>query len=537
MQSHNPTVNKGVLLESDPNYLLKPKVNGAKTFHGGEIKEYTGKVIEVTSPITDAKGERVVIGTLAQVNTDDVKEVMASAKKAWNNGRGEWPQMTMQQRIYAIEGVVASLKEVREEIVKVLMWEICKSTEDAAAEFDRTMVFIDATIKALRSTDEATGGWNTVSGILSRYRRGAIGIMMCLGPFNYPFNETYATLIPALLTGNIVVMKIPNTGGLAHVLTMEAYAKHLPKGTINFFSGSGRETLEPAMTTGDVDVLAFIGGSKAADTIIKAHPHPHRLKVFLQLEGKNTGIILPDADVESAVEQVVTGSTTFNGQRCTAVKMVMVHSSLAEQFVAKFKTSVNKLGYGLPWEANVKITPLPEKNKVVRMTELIEDAVSKGAELVNAKEGGGEVHGNLMRPAIVYPVTKDMQLWHVEQFGPVIPIGVYTDIEEVFEYLSTSPYGQQAAIFTKDARAAGPIVDVLSTIVGRININTQCGRSPDALPFSGRRSSALGTMSVTEALNAFSIETLIAGKSSATNDVILKGLDSSCNFLQPINNI
>ena len=70
---------------------------------------------------------------------------------------------------------------------------------------------------------------------------------MCLGPFNYPFNETYATLIPALLTGNIVVMKIPNTGGLAHVLTMEAYAKHLPKGTINFFSGSGRETLEPAM--------------------------------------------------------------------------------------------------------------------------------------------------------------------------------------------------------------------------------------------------------------------------------------------------
>lgn len=174
----NPINNKGVLSETDPNYLLKPNVNGAKTFHGGEIQAYLGKVNEVTSPIVNSMGERIVIGTLAQLNTNDVKEVMASAKRAWNNGRGEWPQMTMHQRIDAIEKIVSSLKEVREEIIKVLMWEICKSTEDAVAEFDRTMVFIDATIKALRSTDESTGGWNTVSGILSRYRRGAIGIMV-----------------------------------------------------------------------------------------------------------------------------------------------------------------------------------------------------------------------------------------------------------------------------------------------------------------------------------------------------------------------
>lgn len=136
-------------------------------------------------------------------------------------------------------------------------------------------------------------------------------------------------------------MKIPNTGGLAHILTMEVYKECLPAGAINFFSGSGRETMGPLMSKGDIDVLAFIGGSSAADKVIKAHPHPHRLKVFLQLEGKNLGIILPDADLDSAVQQATVGSTTYNGQRCTAIKLIMVHSSHAETFVQKFKDSIN----------------------------------------------------------------------------------------------------------------------------------------------------------------------------------------------------
>ncbi|KAJ1389737.1 Aldehyde/histidinol dehydrogenase [Ochromonadaceae sp. CCMP2298] len=123
--------------------------------------------------------------------------------------------------------------------------------------------------------------------------------------------------------------------------------------------------------------------------------------------------------------------------------------------------------------------------------ELIADAVSKGAKVLN--EGGGDLYGNLVRPAVVYPVTGDMRLWGEEQFGPVIPIAVYDDIEEVYRYIADTPYGQQASIFTTntDSQAAA-LLDVLSTAVGRININTQCGRSPDSVPFSGRRSSALG---------------------------------------------
>lgn len=521
------------VVPSDVKYHSKPYVNGAKTFIGGEVKDWGGASIDVTSPIIDeSTGKPTIIGKIAQMLSDDAVTAVDAAKKAWDNGRGKWPQMNINDRIIALRKVVEALKSKRDEIINVLTWEICKTSDDAAAEFDRTMSFIDASINAFIELDKETSGWKTINGIIARVRRAAIGIMMCLGPFNYPFNETYATLFPALLAGNIIIMKIPTLGGLVHMLTMEAYAQHLPMGTINFVSGSGRTTIGPMMKTGAIDILAFIGGSKAADAIIKEHPHPHRLKIFLQLEGKNLGIVLDDADLDVAAEQVTIGSTTYNGQRCTAIKLTMVHESVAKKFLEKLKQRFAKLKYGLPWEEGVLITPLPEDKKTKYMESMIEDAVSRGATVVNSDENGGMIAGNLMVPAIVYPVDSSMRLWHEEQFGPVVPVAVYKEIEEVFAYIAKMPYGQQAAIFTSNSASSAPIVDVLSTVVGRININTQCGRSPDVLPFSGRRSSAMGTMSITESLKVFSVETVVAAKSNDVNESILKGLDEKSTFLK-----
>jgi glyceraldehyde-3-phosphate dehydrogenase (NADP+) len=214
--------------------------------------------------------------------------------------------------------------------------------------------------------------------------------------------------------GNVLVMKIPGVGGLAHVLTMDAYAEALPPGVVNFISGSGSKTMGPIMRTG-VDIFAFIGGSKAADILIKEHPSPHRLKCFLSLEGKNLGIVLPDADIEAAAEQCMVGSTSYNGQRCTAIKMMFVHRSIAEPFVARLCERINSLKAGLPWGDRVLITPLPEPGKIDFLSNLITDATSQGANVVNAKEGGGTVVGQLMFPAVVYPVTSSMKLWHDEQ--------------------------------------------------------------------------------------------------------------------------
>ena len=155
---------------------------------------------------------------------------------------------------------------------------------------------------------------------------------------------------------------------------------------------------------------------------------------------------------------------------------------------------------------------------------------------MNAGKGGGELNGALFSPAVVFPVTKSMRLWNEEQFGPVIPVGVYKNLSELYEYYKETKFGQQAAVFTMSAKTVAPLIDILSTAVGRINVNTQCGRSPDSLPFSGRRSSALGTMSVKEAFSAFSVEVLVAAKSNSVNDALLKDLDDYSQFLAPLQN-
>jgi len=127
------------------------------------------------------------------------------------------------------------------------------------------------------------------------------------------------------------------------------------------------------------------------------------------------GIVTADADLAVAASEVLIGSTSYNGQRCTAIKLVMLHESIADDFLKEFLPRISSLKGGLPWDEGVAITPLPEPNKTQHMQELIADAISKGAKVLNEDHGGGEIRGNLMHPAVVFPVTSDMLLWEEEQ--------------------------------------------------------------------------------------------------------------------------
>ena len=173
------------------------------------------------------------------------------------------------------------------------------------------------------------------------------------------------------------------------------------------------------------------------------------------------------------------------------------------------------------------------------MRELIDDAVAKGAKVVN-KDGGTVIGGSestLMVPAVLYPVTSDMKVYHEEQFGPVLPVTPYDDISEPLDFGQTGPYGQQVSVFTsEDATTAADVVDRFSTVFGKINLNSQCGRSPDTLPFSGRRSSAMGVMSVSHALKEFSVPTVVAYKETKefSNTKLAAAVEKSSKFLEPV---
>ena len=485
---------------------------------------------------------------MPQMTKEQALQALNSAVQAWNGGSGTWPQMSLAERIEAIKKFMSELKHKREAIVTILMYEIGKNRSDAESEFDRTVQFCDKTIEYIQNSNEFGSGWDASNGSTRLFlSRAAIGIVLCLGPFNYPLNETYATLIPALLMGNVVILKIPTVGGLAHLLTMEAFAKALPPGTINFVSGSGRLTMPPLMESGKIDSLAFIGGSNAADKLIKGHPAPHRLKLFLQLEAKNMGVYLPDLfnehnNMERVMKETVAGTLNYNGQRCTALKLLFVPKDHSKQFADMLAREVEGLSVGLPWETKnskySQITPLPNLARVNYMKELIEDAVQKGAKIINNNGGmvvqGGGNTSTLMIPAVLYPVTPEMKVYEEEQFGPVIPIAPYDSLDDVLRYSREGKYGQQVSIFTSsEHEATAQLIDRFSTVFGKININSQCSRSPDSAPFSGRRSSAMGVMSVMSALHEFSIPTVVSYKDDETNnEELIKGVAPHSKFLQ-----
>jgi len=229
-------------------------------------------------------------------------------------------------------------------------------------------------------------------------------------------------------------------------------------------------------------------------------------------------VILPDADLDVAVAQCVLGSLSYCGQRCTAIKIIFVHSSIKEQFLQKFTAAVDGLKMGIPWESDVKITPLPEPGKPNYLGELIDDATKKGAKIVNTRSG---IDRTFVSPTVLCPVDKTMRVYHEEQFGPIVPVAPFTELEEIFKYLSESVYGQQAAIFGKDPKKIGALVDILVNCVSRVNINCQCQRGPDALPFTGRKDSAYGTLSVSDALRVFSIRSFVTTLSSTENTKII----------------
>ncbi|MBW1739910.1 MAG: NADP-dependent glyceraldehyde-3-phosphate dehydrogenase [Deltaproteobacteria bacterium] len=515
-------------------YRLNTRIEQKIFLVNGESRKWDGPVQEVFSPVCIRKHDTVeqkYIGSYPLLTQKESLEILNSAIKAYSNGYGEWPTMSVEERIRHVELFVEKMRKKRDEVVALLMWEIGKTLKDSEKEFDRTIDYIIDTIEALKVIDRNSSRFVIESGIIAQIRQAPLGVVLCMGPFNYPLNETFATLIPALITGNAVIFKPPKLGVLLHYPLLEAFQQSFPKGVVNTVYGAGQKVVAPLMSSGNIDVLAFIGSSRVADILKSQHPKPHRLKCILGLEAKNAGIILDDAELESTVQESVVGTLSYNGQRCTALKILFVHQSIASKFINKFCEAVDRLNFGMPWEDNVNITPLPEKDKPAYLQSLVDDALNLGAGIVN--NYGGSINKTFFSPAVLYPVTPQMKIYSKEQFGPVIPIVPFEDIDEPLSYIRDSDYGQQVSIFGQDPDIIAKLIDPLVNQVCRVNVNSQCQRGPDTFPFTGRKDSAEGTLSVSDALGVFSIRTLVAAKQTEMNKRIISTIvrERSSKFL------
>ncbi len=478
----------------------------------GRLERWEGPSHPIRSAVEtrDAEGRLhpIELGPAAAPTAAEGLRAVETAVGAWQGGRGEWPRASVSHRIACTLDFVKRARPLREAVARALMWEVGKPYADSLVEFDRTLQYVEDTVETLRQLERDNGPSVRAGGFAARIRRAPLGVALCMGPYNYAVNEVYTTVIPALVMGNPVVIKTPRYGILANALLAPALAASYPPGVVSMITGDGPTVVGPIVESGKLDVLALIGSARTAAVLLRQHPKPYRLRTILGMGAKNPAIVLKDADLDLAAKEIVSGALTFNGQRCTALKHVLVERPVAEALVERLAARIAALRVGMPWEEGVSITPMPDADHVAFLAGLVHDATKHGARVVNA--GGGERAGKLLRPALVYPVPRAALLYTKEQFGPIVPVSVIDGPDEALDVVDRSDVGQQASIFGRDDATLGRLVDQLANLVCRVNLNTQCRRGPDLYPFTGRKDSAVATLSVYDALRSFSIRSMVA---------------------------
>ncbi len=505
---------------------IDPRRNLPRSLIDGKIRTIdpsdADHMLPVYSRVAVREGndlQPVLIGHEPKLGAIEVEEAMAAGERVLR--AGTWSRASTETRIAAVEKLAARLAAEVERIATLLMWEIGKPVAAARAEVTRSVDYIKDTIAELRAMEQASAIYTGVAGKTTHHAKDVmrpLGTVLCVAPFNYPINEFLTTIIPALLVGNVVIAKTPRFGMLANMALMDAFNEAFPPGVVALLPGDGRAVLPSVMghktndifgnAKGTVDVFAFIGSEGAANAILKGHPTPSFLHKILGLGAKNAGIVLPGADLDSVAAKLVKGSLGFNGQRCTAEKIIFAPAGAeGDKLVAAIAERVHKLPLGMPWDPAAAITPLPEPQKLEVMWGLVADAVAKGAVIANP--GGGRGHYSIMRPAVLDRVILGMKIYDEEQFGPIVPIVRYSEVREIIDWHVRSPYGQQAGIHGPDSPAKRELIDALSSYVARINLDDVCQRGPDTFGFTAADKSGHGTLSIRDALRSFSRSVIV----------------------------
>ena len=230
-------------------FQLKLPIHHNTFLIDGKIGNWNGEFTEVVSTLfSNSENDKyTVLGDSPKMDEKHALLALDAADKAYANGTGQWPTMKVYERINCMQKFVDLMILQRDEVVKLLMWEIGKNLKDSEKEFDRTVEYIIETIKEYKKIDRDGANFQNNSGVRALIRRGPLGVVLCLGPYNYPLNETFALLIPAIIMGNTAIFKPAKHGVLLIAPLLEAFQKSFPPGVVNIIFGRGREIASPIM--------------------------------------------------------------------------------------------------------------------------------------------------------------------------------------------------------------------------------------------------------------------------------------------------
>ncbi|VRY19771.1 NADP-dependent glyceraldehyde-3-phosphate dehydrogenase [Streptococcus pneumoniae] len=444
--------------------------------------------ITIYSPINQEE-----LGTVPAMTQTEADEAMQAARAALP----AWRALSAIERAAYLHKTAAILERDKEEIGTILAKEVAKGIKAAIGEVVRTADLIRyAAEEGLRITGQAMegGGFEAASkNKLAVVRREPVGIVLAIAPFNYPVNLSASKIAPALIAGNVVMFKPPTQGSISGLLLAKAFEEAgIPAGVFNTITGRGSEIGDYIIEHKEVNFINFTGSTPIGERIGRlAGMRP----IMLELGGKDAALVLEDADLEHAAKQIVAGAFSYSGQRCTAIKRVIVLESVADNLATLLQEEVSKLTVGDPFD-NADITPVIDNASADFIWGLIEDAQEKEAQALTPIKR----EGNLLWPVLFDQVTKDMKVAWEEPFGPVLPIIRVASVEEAIAFANESEFGLQSSVFTNDFKKAFEIAEKLE--VGTVHINNKTQRGPDNFPFLGVKGSGAGVQGIKYSIEA-----------------------------------
>jgi phosphonoacetaldehyde dehydrogenase len=446
------------------------------------------RVIEVRYPYT---GE--VVATVPKATVEDVRRAFRIAREYKAN-------LTRYERYKILMRAGEIIASRKDEIARLITLESGLCMKDSIYEVGRASdVLLFAAHQALVDDGQVFSCDLTHHGKSRKVytlREPLMGAISAITPFNHPLNQVIHKVAPAVATNSRMVLKPTEKTPLAALVLADIlYEAGLPPQMLSIVTGDPKEIADEMITNADVDLITFTGGVQVGKTI--ASKAGYR-RMVLELGGNDPLVVMEDADPAKAAALAAAGSYKNSGQRCTAVKRILVHEKIADAFVDSLVQQTNKWSYGDPLDPNVDMGTVINEDAAKLFERRVNDACAQGARLLV----GNKRSGALYSPTVLDRVTPEMELVREETFGPVSPVIRFRDAEEAIRLVNGTAYGLSSGVCTNRMDYVTKFVSAFN--VGSVNVWEVPGYRLESTPFGGIKDSGLGYKEgVVEAMKSF----------------------------------
>jgi aldehyde dehydrogenase (NAD+) len=434
-----------------------------------------------------------VVGTCPKATVDDIKQAFAVAK-------GYKATLSRADRSAILRKTAEILVSRKQQIAELITAESGLSLKDTLYEVGRAYdVFHLAGSIVIKDDGEIFSCDITPHGKKRRIytqRDPLLGAISAITPFNHPLNQVAHKVAPSIATNNRMVLKPSEKTPLSALMLADVlYEAGLPREMFQVVTGDPKEIADTMLTDPNVDLITFTGGVSVGKYIAG---HMGYRRAVLELGGNDPLIVMEDADIEEAATLAAAGSYKNSGQRCTAVKRMIVHEAVADKFVELLVAKTKAVKYGDPMDPETDMGTVIDEAAAKYCEEAVNDAVKAGAKLIH----GNDRKGALYAPTVVDHVPYDCRLVHIETFGPVSPVIRVKNIDEAIKVSNSTAYGLSSGICTNRLDYITRFVRELE--VGTVNVREVPGYRIEMSPFGGIKDSGLGYKEgVIEAMKCF----------------------------------